>query len=124
LFLSVFYRGTMRAFIAWLLVMLAILVASWLLREVITDPAHGGVDLGLDQANLFFERCLNPLVVWFDLMSDAMGKYDVPLGLPSKRDVALEARLVCVLGLMLYQLAALGLRLAANRLFQREGDRG
>jgi ABC-type transport system involved in multi-copper enzyme maturation permease subunit len=113
IYLSVASRTTLRAYLSWALVMIAILAGSLLLGEFVNERTQYILGIASDRLRLLLQQCLNPLAAWLHLMGDAMRGRNEPTS-PLFGDL---------LGIQIYLLAALVLYLLANRRFRREGDR-
>jgi ABC-type transport system involved in multi-copper enzyme maturation permease subunit len=113
IFLSVLSRTTLRAYLSWALVMIAILAGSLLLGEFINERTQEVFGVPSDRLRLLLNQSLNPLAAWLHLMNDATRGRNEPAS-PLFADL---------FGIQVYLLAAAVLCLTANRRFRREGER-
>ena len=114
IFLSVVSRTTLRAYLSWALVMIAVLAGSLLLGEFVNERTQYVLGIPSDRLRLLLQQCLNPLAAWLHLMSDAMRGRNEQATLSPWGDL---------FGIQVYLLTALVLLLLANRRFRREGER-
>jgi ABC-type transport system involved in multi-copper enzyme maturation permease subunit len=113
IFVSVISRTTLRAYLSWALVMIAILAGSLLLGEFVNERTQYVLGIPSDRLRLLLHQSLNPPAAWLHLMSNALRDRNEPV-LPLFGDL---------FGIQVYLLAALVLCLLANRRFGREGER-
>src|SRR5262249_34439381 len=114
IFLSVSCRTTLRAYIAWIVVMIALLAGGILLGEFINERAGNVMGISSEQLGALVKN-LNPIAAWLALMNDAMRTRSQTPGLTAPGSL---------FGIQVYLLAAAVLWLLANRRFRREGERG
>jgi len=114
LFLSVVSRTTLRSYLSWALIMIALLASTLLAGEFVNERIESLFGVSANRLRLLFDQSLNPIASWLHLMNDAMR------GKAQREVVPLWGDL---LGMQLYFLAAAVLWLGANWRFRREGDR-
>ncbi|HEV3144453.1 MAG TPA: ABC transporter permease subunit [Gemmataceae bacterium] len=115
IYLSVACRTTLRSYLAWILVMIAILAGTFLLGEFVNERTEYVLGLSSSRLKVLLNEGLNPLASWLALMGEGLrGKYE-----PNSLQL-----LAGILGMQLYLLASAVLCLAAHWRFRREGERG
>jgi ABC-type transport system involved in multi-copper enzyme maturation permease subunit len=119
LFLSVYCRTTMRAYIIWAVVLLVITASSFVLGEVTSLPRGSQLGELLFQVQWWLVNGINPITTWYELISQCLYAGRRPGGYDR-----VQAQFACLIGLAVYLIAAVWLRLAAGWFFRREGDRG